>query len=69
MHTSFYWWWKQEKLIELVKTLDKKNDELERELKKYKNPNTPGYDLLKERLDNFEKIMAAIEKVIRRRTY
>ena len=32
----------KEELIELVKTLDKKNDELERELKKYKNPNTPS---------------------------
>lgn len=32
----------KEELIELVKELDKKNDELERELKKYKNPNTPS---------------------------
>ncbi len=32
----------KEELIELVKSLDKKNDELERELKKYKNPNTPS---------------------------
>lgn len=32
----------KEELIELVQNLDKKNDELERELKKYKNPNTPS---------------------------
>ena len=32
----------REELIELIKKLDKKNDELERELKKYKNPNTPS---------------------------
>lgn len=32
----------REELIELVKELDKKNDELERQLKKYKNPNTPS---------------------------
>lgn len=32
----------KEELIELVKELDKKNEDLERELKKYKNPNTPS---------------------------